>query len=63
MKTNQFIICLLLTVMLYLGSSIIGLSFNPFDWKHDEARFFYCVFNFVIWIIPLILNYQTTENK
>ena len=62
-EMKQFLICLTFSIILHFTCSIIGNSFNPFDWKNIEAKVFYALFQMSCWLIPIMINYlEEKEN-
>jgi NADH:ubiquinone oxidoreductase subunit H len=57
---KQFLICTLLTILLYLGGSAIICTFDMRMWL-PEGRFWFVMFTFFIWIFPILLNYINGE--
>lgn len=60
---KQFIICFLLTLFIYVSGSFLGKSFNPMDWSNSGGTLFFCFFVFMVWVVPIYLNYVNGEEN
>lgn len=65
---RQFIICLGLSVLFHLLSSLLGGSFDPTEWTRETEGqrlgfIFYVFIMFCIWIVPMAFNYLNSEQN
>ena len=60
---KQFLICLVLTIILYYMGACFNGAYDPMEWGTSEGTVILSFLILVVWIAPMMLNYLNGEKN